>query len=322
MATSGSINFTQTRNEIITDALYMINALADDEIAAESDILLGSRELNRMVKAWEGQGIHLWTQETGILFPQKDQKTYEIYSGGDNSTDSDAYIQTYTTEASISGANSLTVNSSTGMTGGDYIGIQLDDNSLQWSKIDTVVSTTSVRITGTFDDAVNSGAFIYTYTTKLNQPLKIHSANRVQVSTNRDNNIDIHMNYLSYEEYFSLTNQEQTGIPISWNFVKERDKSILRLWYIPDNVNYLIRFTYTRKIEDFDNSNDNPDLPQEWLDAITINLAYRLLKYFGKNQGDVYASIKAEAESSLQLMLDYDTEKGSVYLRPSIEGGF
>ena len=73
MATSGSTDFNSTRNEIIYDALRRINVLGENEIASAYDLELTNRVLNRMVKAWEAQGIHLWTKSQAVLFLQKDQ---------------------------------------------------------------------------------------------------------------------------------------------------------------------------------------------------------------------------------------------------------
>ena len=73
MATSGTTTFTSTQNDIISDALSEINVIGEDEVPSNYDLKLSTRILNRMVKAWELQGIHLWTKTTALVFLQKNQ---------------------------------------------------------------------------------------------------------------------------------------------------------------------------------------------------------------------------------------------------------
>ena len=62
MATSGSINFSINRNEIITEALELLGAISFGETPSANEITSCARTLNLMIKAWNGQGIHLWTE--------------------------------------------------------------------------------------------------------------------------------------------------------------------------------------------------------------------------------------------------------------------
>jgi hypothetical protein len=64
VASSGSINYNQTRNEIISDSLQLLGVIGSGETATANDITLCSNFLNKMVKAWQAQGIHLWKQTT------------------------------------------------------------------------------------------------------------------------------------------------------------------------------------------------------------------------------------------------------------------
>ena len=65
--TSGTINFNEPRNEIISDALSMIRAYGVGETPSLSDIELGARTLNRMIKAWQADGIHLWKKSVAFF---------------------------------------------------------------------------------------------------------------------------------------------------------------------------------------------------------------------------------------------------------------
>jgi hypothetical protein len=80
MATSGSINYNQTRNEIITDALSLLGVVSAGGTAKANDITFCSNQLNKMVKAWQAQGVHLWKETEGTITIVTDQYQYTLNS--------------------------------------------------------------------------------------------------------------------------------------------------------------------------------------------------------------------------------------------------
>lgn len=67
MSTSGSYNFTVTRNDIIQSALRKIGAMGDQETivdsAAANRLTAGINAINPMIKAFQAKGMPLWAQE-------------------------------------------------------------------------------------------------------------------------------------------------------------------------------------------------------------------------------------------------------------------
>lgn len=314
MATSGSTNFTSTRNDLIYDALRRINAIGENETPSAYDLQLANRVLNRMVKDWEQDGIHLWKKSQATLFLQKDQNTYQIYSSGDHAAET-SYSTTLSADAATA-ATSLTVTTSDNMTVGDYIGIELDDSSLQWSTIATIPDSTTVTINDALTDDAASGNVVYNYTTRLDQPVKIYSANRRDSS-----NLDVPLMELSYQKFFELPTKENTGIPNTYNFDKQLNYSIIRIWQTPANVDYRFIFTFSRKIQDFDSASDTPDFPQETHQCLLLNLAENLAGFYGKDQGEKYQNLVAKAQAALNKMLSFDNERGSIFIQPDYSGG-
>lgn len=80
MATSGSIDYNQTRNEIITDALLLLGVVNSNESASANDITFCSGILNKMIKSWQAQGIHLWKETEGTITITADQSSYTLNS--------------------------------------------------------------------------------------------------------------------------------------------------------------------------------------------------------------------------------------------------
>jgi hypothetical protein len=83
MATSGSFDFTQTRNEIIKDALILVNGIEDDETPSSFQTDYANRMLNRMIKSWMKEGLKLWVTKQGELDLGKGQSSYTLGSTGD-----------------------------------------------------------------------------------------------------------------------------------------------------------------------------------------------------------------------------------------------
>jgi len=313
MTTSGSTDYSETRNEIIIDALYAINVLAGNEQPTDDQLQIANRQLNRMAKDWQKYGLHLWKKATGFLFPQKGQREYNLYASGAHASES--YAETTMTAGLAATFKTLTVADSSDFSVNDQVGVVLDSGYFHWSVIDLIPDSTTIRMVTGLPTLASSGNKVYGYTTKLTQPINFYSANRLTPS-----GVEIPLNYLSYAEYFDLPTKNQTGVITSYNYDRQRDYALIRLWYVPDSVQDLVSFTFERKIEDFNHPDNTADFPQEWLDALTVNLAPRLAKFFGKNQGEKYNNLVLEAKESLEAMLSFDNEPGSIFFRPSEQG--
>lgn len=67
MATSGSINYSQNRDQVSSDALQLLGVLGAGETASSNDLTFCASILNKMIKAWQAQGIHLWKETTATV---------------------------------------------------------------------------------------------------------------------------------------------------------------------------------------------------------------------------------------------------------------
>ena len=313
MATSGSTNFDSTVQEIIADSYAMINVYGADENPSAEDAALARRVLNRMIKSWAAQELHLWKKSTATIFLQKDQASYTLASTGDHATLS--YTETTLSADEAIGQVTLSVTSSSGMTVGDYIAVENDDNELAWSTITVIPDATSVTINDALTVAASEDAKVYAYTTRLDRPFNVLSAVRESESAT-----DVPMNALSYESYFQLPNKTSTGIPVSYNYDRQKDSAVIRIWPVPANVENLMKITITERIEDVDSVSNTMDFPQEWLEAIVLNLAVRLAPSFGRAGNNNFMEIKAQAAEALNLALGFDNEPGSIYIQPDNDG--
>jgi len=271
MATSNSTDFNQTAIDLIEGA-YRLNGVLVEEQPLEPPLrAAGFSNLNLMVKNWQAQGLHLWTKQEGILFLQVGKTDYFLSQTGDEATTFDDFISTTLTTSAAALATTLVVTDTTGMLALDTIGIELDDGTRQWTTIVSVDSPTDLTITTALTSISASGNTIYTYTTQLKRPLRILGVRRGK--TGEDTEIEV-IPFESRSHYFNQNDKTSQGTVINYYYSPEIPSGRIYIWQTADNVREIVRSTYERPIEDFDDNNDDPDFPVEWtfqLCGISVN---------------------------------------------------
>lgn len=312
MATSNSTNFNQTRNEIISDALQLLGVIGANDTAAANDITFCSNLLNKMVKSWEAQGVHLWTASEAIIALRDGVNKYTLVNSASGDKAGDSAIDTTLTADASSGATTLTLDDTTGMTAADNIGIALDDNTRHWTTIVSVDSSTQVTITSGLASAASSGNTVITYTTKLDRPLNI-----VAVRYKNSSGVERELRKMGRVEFMRMPNKSNTGTVNSYYYSPQRDNGLLYVYLTPSDANDYLTVSYLRSIQDFDASSDNPDFPQEWLDPITHNLAVRAAPAYGISLSKTNPDLVVTAKTLLEEMNAWDTEEGSLRIVPN-----
>ncbi len=316
MTTSGSFDFTETRDQIISDALQLLNILAAGETATANDITFCSNALNKMVKGWGASGIHLWTEEEGTIYLVAGQTQYSL-PGANASDGSGTPVETTLSAAASSGATSITVTTATGMAISDNIGIVINSTttSMQWTTI-TNISGTTITLNAALTAAASSGAFVATYTTAMPRVLSIQSA-RVRDSGDFDRPVWIK----ARNDYMMIPQKTITGQINVVYYSPQMTTGIIYVWPTTSSVSQRLKVTYLRTIQDFDSSSDNADLPQEWLEAITYNLAVRIAPAYGINlsSGGMAGNpdILRQAAQYLDDMKAWDAEQPGVQIVPN-----
>lgn len=144
----------------------------------------------------------------------------------------------------------------------------------------------------------------------------ITGARRMLSVRRRTSSIDTPMNELSREEYYDLPNKSGTGTPVSWYFDPQRSTRTLYIWPTATAAvaaNTALYFTYLRVIEDIDDLENDPDVPQEWLEALIYSLAARLALSYGS---DALQNVTAIANGLVGDLASQDQEPVSVYFQP------
>jgi len=117
-------------------------------------------------------------------------------------------------------------------------------------------------------------------------------------------------------EYITLPNKTAPGSPTIFYFRRKRDTVTMTLWPVPP-VETNILCTTARVIEDVTDLDQNLDVPQEWCETVTYNLAARLLDTFGitETRPVVASKIVAMARELYDKLSGFD-RPSSVFLQP------
>lgn len=154
------------------------------------------------------------------------------------------------------------------------------------------------------------------------KPLAISSVRQRQTTNGQAN--DVPMIALSRQDYFDLPNKSSQGLPNSYFYDIQRATGTLYIWQTP-NAQFVdsgsLPYTYMRKMEVITNKTQDLDWPQEWFEAISFNLARRLLAKYPANGQYTSEDIKQQAAELFADLTAFDQEPVSIYLQPSYQGG-
>lgn len=329
MATSGTSTFTLNRSEMINAALR-IAGVVDPEVgtASTNQLNFGGQALNTMLKSFEGFGLQLWERQYGVIFPQKNQMVYVLGSpgpAGDHACLSTpmgtGFVSTTLSAAAASGASTITVTtiSTTGTVGVPaismlttwYIGIKLDGGTRQWTTINGAPSGTTVTLTATLTGAAASGNSVIAYATKLTRPLRI-----LDGFTRQSGGNDIPHLLIARDTYNRFGVKTSSGMSIQSYYDPQRDAGYFYTYPTTSNVSDILYIEFQKAIEDITGATDNFDVPQEWMEPVKWQLAYRLGIEYG-TPSERLKEIKELAFAMLALMDGWDQEPTSLFLQPN-----
>lgn len=322
MTVGTTSDFNLGRNEIITEALRELRVIGVNQTTATGNqISMCSTRLNLMMRAWQADGLHVWTQQTGVLFQTASQAQYS--TDADRMCNIDDLVITSVATAEVAGATVIGVADSTDMTAADEIGILLDDQTMQWTTIVSVDSPTQVTITTALTDDAASGNNVYAFTTRLGKLVKIYDDIRVRNMTTGTSTTynETPVFLFSRQEYNILSNKTNTGLTSQVYFQPLRDKSTFYLWPVPNNAINLVLFSYERNLLDFDTSTNFADAPAEWTRTFVMCLAAEVGNLFGVPQ-DRLADIVARANSMRENLLGWDNDQYSIRIQPDYRTGY
>ncbi len=310
MAISGSSDYSINRDAIIAHSYRILGALRAGGTPSTDDITDGNQALNIMLKAWQAYGLQLWVIKQATVIPVKGQLTYSLGSGA---ADDHISQDMNKTEMRVIGATSdttLDVDTTTGMTVLDNIGVVLDDGTIHWTTIASITDSDTVVITTGLTSAAAIDNHIYWYTSKIVRPNELLELYR----RNYDDVVDVPLIRLSRNDFFTLSDKNTEGTPVNFYYDPQLTSTILHVWPVAGDIfskNSVLIANIKKPFDDMDTATDTLEFPQEWYEAIVYGLAERLAPMIGYPLPDRQV-LKMEAREYLDLALSFDHEQTDV----------
>ncbi len=217
------------------------------------------------------------------------------------------------------------MDSITGIASGDHIGIQTDGYTVQWTTVNGAPSGSTVTITDALTADASENGIVFAYTTKMVRPTRILQARRRTLTNGGDPQtvIDVPVIIQERPDYFDQPNKFAQSTATQIYYSPQLVTGLMYVWATDQNETDTIRFTFERPLEDFTNLVQTADFPQEWIETLAYNLAYRLApKYsFPLNER---ALLRTDALEMKAKLMGFDREYGSVFFGPdyTADGGF
>lgn len=310
MATSGSVDWTVTRDEIIK-AAYRLVVSDEDFTPTTNQTNNAALLLNGIVKSYNASlGMPLWALNYAFILPVSG--TYAATIGSGHVTAS--YTRTTLSADSAANDTKIDVTSASGISSTYYIGVELDDGDMHWTTVNGAPSGTTVTLTAGVASAASSGNNVYCYQTKLNRPLRIVQAYSI-VGDVLSSTSDIPVTMVTTEEYLKLSNKSQEMYPLYLNY-EPLLTGTAKFWPRFSNGERVVVIRYHRALEDFDATGDTPDFPQEWNLPLIYELAVALAPTYNVEVTKL-STLRKERDKWVSEVSENDYEEGSIYFQPS-----
>jgi hypothetical protein len=311
VTTSGSRNFTVSRSQIIEEAVANIGVLDPGNTLSAEETARASVRLNLMIKGWMARGANLWRREELILFLQPDQQSYS-FIGSDHFAKAEDVVETTLASSVSAGSFTATVDSTSGMTVGDWVGVKLDDGSIFWFGLFSIAGPVLESLVA-FPSSASSGAKVYSYPTLASQglentalnPIKIAFAYRRDYAGN-----DVTVRLIGREEYSALNRKSSSG-PVTQICHDRQLVSKILVWPVKGTDTDKLVLIVDRIIEDFDTVADTPDFPVEWLNALMWGLSAELANTYGLPISE-RQWLKASAVNEFESANTFDIDDSTV----------
>lgn len=325
MATSGSYDYSVTASQIITAAFENLGVIAAGGTVATADSNTALQRLNFIAKQFQGtadgmQGMKVWTRQRVALFLAKGQQTYEIGPAATDARSTTQYGRTTLSAAEAAGQTVLSITSNTDtttypgttvtMTSGDFIGIVLDDGTIQWTTISgTPAATATVGVALTGDAA--AGNYVYWFTSRAQRFPEIESA-VLRDQNLADRPINVFRNVREYE--LGVPSKYADGSPTSILVEPLRLNTRVTLDSQPTNVREQLILTVLYPSEDYDSTANEIAFPQEWFAALEWELTFRLCPAYGVQWTP---EMEKNHNNALSIARSMNPEVSNLYFQPN-----
>jgi hypothetical protein len=312
MTTSNVQTFNPARDTILKRSLRLVHAYAANDEPRPEQLIDARETMNMMLKSWQMDGLR-WLNQFATLFLNEGQAVYNLaprtYTGFSHCATS--YVQTTTTAAMAIGASVAPLTSVTGITTGDYIGIENDNGIIEW--FTGTVAGLNVTLSGTLGVAATSGNLVYSHTlsSQIKRPTRV-TAVRKMYSTVASEGNETEIDMISRSDYDNTPSKTSQGKIVQAYYDPQLECGRLYVWPTADYCGDKLVLSIDRPIDDLVADTETIDLPKEWLEAITYGLADRIAPEYQIPLPE-QSALSVRANAAYNRILSFNREETSLY---------
>lgn len=325
MATTGTYTFNLLAGDIVTKAFSDLGICTDGALDAQTanDAL---KTMNLMLKHWQQQGAHLWTENEAVIVLKPGQAAYTIadstLTGQSLGVCQDSALITtqVATTPTPNASTNLYVTSTAGMSNGNNILLALNDGTQFATTIANVASSTHIVLSAATTGAAGIGAYVYSYPVGSSNAVQFFARQIYNIRLRDSNGIDRMLNELSRSDYESIANKTIQSQPMSVYVEDRLANNVITVYPVPSDMQHTLRFTYAGALDDVTVLTNNVPFQTEWGLTILLNLMVAIAPGYGKEakigKRDDPDSIAGRAYQSLTDALEWDREDVDVQFCP------
>lgn len=293
MATSNSWSYSLTAAEIIQAAYEDLGLIVPGGMLSSADTTLALARLNMLVKQYQGQadgaqGLKVHTRQRITLVLAKGQNSYLIGSGANDARASTAMGRTTLVAPTPAGQTSLWLAANPDTTSypgnpitmapGDFLGVEVDDGTLFWTKVNGTLSTGATTL-GPLPTDASSGNQVFWFASRA-QRFPVLEAVVLRGEGLNDSPLEVYTHVHEYE--YGVASKFAPGTPTSVLCEPLRTQTRITFDSNPTEVSQTAVLTVLYPSEDYAALTDDIAYPQEGLRFLSWELAFALSPSFGR----------------------------------------
>lgn len=324
MSTSGSVDFTATRDQTIQEALENLLIMQPGDTTSSTSFTDHStglaKLLNGLVKQYAhpvdgSPGIQVYHLRRAFLFLQKGEG---VYSLGPTTTDTgstnkwaSSYVATTISADEAAAQTVISVTSATGIATTNRIGIELDSGSIQWTTVNGAPAGNDVTLTVALSGAAAAGNRVYAYATTLQgrRPLSILHA---MVRDVNDNDRPIFP--MKLDGYEAIASKMQEGTLTDYYYEQALTDGAIYFNCEANSVRDVVRMVYRSPPEDLDSAANDIDFDAVWVRPLGWALTLEACGRFGQEARAAY--FKSMRDEALAIARNANPETSDLYFQP------
>jgi hypothetical protein len=263
-------------------------------------------------------GLKLHTRQRITLFLAVGQQTYLVGPAATDSMSSTQVGRTTISNAEAAGQTVISITSNIDitsypgttitMTSGDFVGIELDDGTIQWTTISGTPAAT-MTINNALTDSAAAGNFVWWFTSRAQRFPYLENA-VLRNSDFNDTPLDV---FTQVQQYEANVAKFADGDPVCILVEPLRLNTRITLDSQPTDITKQLYLTVFYPSEDYDSLSDDIAFPQEAFNFLHWELAFALSPSVGRWTPEM-TQLRTEARS---MYLNLNPENSVMYFQPN-----